>query len=86
LLGLVSEVKVLNALVAGEVTMKSPVGPLADINDAATVERDTPIATLSTHFAQGKVAVVLDHKADGTADVVSILTKMDMIEFMAQGA
>jgi cystathionine beta-synthase len=81
LLGLVSEVKVLNALVHGEVTMKSPVGPLADINDAAIVERDTPISTLSQHFAQGKIAVVLERR-DGTQQVVSLLTKIDLIEHM----
>ncbi|HEY4223210.1 MAG TPA: pyridoxal-phosphate dependent enzyme [Myxococcota bacterium] len=82
LLGLVSEVKVLNALVHGEVTMKSPVGPLADINDAAIVERDTPIATLSQHFAQGKIAVVLERVADGSQGVLSLLTKIDLIEHM----
>jgi cystathionine beta-synthase len=82
LLGLVSEVRVLNALVKGEVTMKSPVGPLADINDAATVERDTPIATLSAHFAQGKIAVVLDHQR---GEVIALLTKIDLIEHMAGG-
>ena len=85
LLGLVSEVKVLNALVHGEVTMKSPVGPLADINDAAIVERDTPIATLSQHFAQGKIAVVLERRADGMQQVLSLLTKIDLIEHMSQG-
>jgi cystathionine beta-synthase len=81
LLGLVSEVKVLNALVHGEVTMKSPVGPLADINDAAIVEKDTPISTLSQHFAQGKIAVVLERR-DGAQQVVSLLTKIDLIEHM----
>jgi cystathionine beta-synthase len=84
LLGLVSEVKVLNALVHGEVTMKSPVGPLADINDAAMVERDTPIATLSQHFAQGKIAVVLERRPDGTQIPVHLLTKIDLIEHMAR--
>ncbi len=84
LTGLVSEVRILNALVHGEVTMKSPVGPLADINDAATVERDTPIATLAQHFAQGKIAVVLERQADGTQHVLSLLTKIDLIEHMAR--
>jgi cystathionine beta-synthase len=84
LLGLVSEVKVLNALVQGDVTMKSHVGPLADINDAAMVERDTPIGTLSQHFAQGKIAVVLERAAGGgQQQVLSLLTKIDLIEHMA---
>ena len=84
LTGLVSEVRILNALVHGEVTMKSPVGPLADINDAATVERDTPIATLAQHFAQGKIAVVLERTPDGKQQVLSLLTKIDLIEHMAR--
>ena len=86
LLGIVSEVKVLNALVKGEVTMKSPVGSLADINDAATVERDTPIGTLSMHFSQGKIAVVLERGSDGKQNVIGLLTKIDLIEHMAAGA
>jgi cystathionine beta-synthase len=84
LLGLVSEVKVLNALVKGEVTMKSPVGPLADIDDAAMVERDTPISTLSQHFAKGKIAVVLERK-DGAQRPVGLLTKIDLIEHISGG-
>ena len=81
LCGLVSEVKVLNALVKGEATMKSPVGPLADLDDAAMVERDTPLQTLSQHFTRGKVAVVVD-RAGGTMTVAGLLTKIDLIEHM----
>lgn len=81
LLGLVSEVKVLNALVKGEATMKSPVGPLADLDDAAMVERDTALITLSQHFSRGKVAVVVDKSKDGVT-VVGLLTKIDLIEHM----
>ncbi len=81
LLGLVSEVQVLNALVRGEATMKSLVGPLADLSDAAMVERDTPLQTLSQHFSRGKVAVVVD-RAGGKVDVVALLTKIDLIEHM----
>lgn len=84
LTGLVSEVKVLNSLVKGEVTMKSPVGPLADINDAAMVERDTPLTTLSAHFSQAKIAVVIDRAAGQTPKVVALLTKIDLIELLAR--
>lgn len=84
LIGLVSEVKVLNSLVKGEVTMKSPVGPLADINDAAMVERDTPVTTLSAHFSQGKIAVVVDRAAGKVPQVVALLTKIDLIELLAR--
>jgi cystathionine beta-synthase len=81
LLGLVSEVKVLNALVKGDATMKSPVGPLAELDEAAMVERDTTLQTLSTHFSRGKVAVVVD-RGDGGVNVVGLLTKIDLIEHM----
>ena len=77
----VSEVKVLNALVRGEATMKSPVGPLADLEDAATVERDTTLATLSQHFARGKVAVVVSRQ-EAAVTVIGLLTKIDLIEHM----
>jgi cystathionine beta-synthase len=81
LLGLVSEVKVLNALVKGDATMKSPVGPLAELDEAAMVERDTTLQTLSMHFSRGKVAVVVD-RAGGGVHVVGLLTKIDLIEHM----
>ena len=85
LIGLVSEVMILNALVKGEVTMKSPVGPLATMDDVAVVERDTTLATLTAHFAQGKVAVVVDRRREG-GDVAGLLTKIDLIEHVAQSA
>jgi cystathionine beta-synthase len=81
LCGMVSEVKVLNALVRGDATMKSPVGPIADLDEAATVERDTPLSTLSQHFARGKVAVVVD-RAGQEVTVKGVLTKIDLIEHM----
>ena len=81
LLGLVSEVKVLNALVKGDATMKSPVGPLAELDEAAMVERDTTLQTLSQHFSRGKVAAVVD-RVGGGVNVVGLLTKIDLIEHM----
>ena len=81
LCGMVSEVKVLNALVRGDATMKSPVGPIADLEEAAMVERDTPLSTLSAHFARGKVAVVVDRKGNEVS-VIALLTKIDLIEHM----
>jgi hypothetical protein len=75
---------VLNALVKGEATMKSPVGALANLDEAAVVERDTALATLSQHVARGKVAVVVDRSGPGGHDltVVGLLTKIDLIEHM----
>jgi hypothetical protein len=71
----------LNALVKGDATMKSPVGPLAELDEAAMVERDTTLQTLSMHFSRGKVAVVVD-RAGGGVHVVGLLTKIDLIEHM----
>ena len=78
LAGIVSEVRVLDALVKGEVTMKSPVGPLADLSDVATVQPDTSLSVLTNHFAEGKTAVVLDDKHA----VVGLMTKIDLIAHM----
>jgi len=76
--GLVSEVQILDALVKGDVTMKSPVGPLATDAGVARVTAQTPLAQLTEEFAAGKTAVVMkDEKA------VGLLTKIDLIEHMA---
>ena len=77
--GVVSEVKVLNALVQGKATMVTPVGELADSNDVATVRTDTSLSTLTDHLAQGKSAVVLDGSR-----VIGVLTKIDLIAHLAQ--
>jgi hypothetical protein len=45
------------------------------------VERDTPLSTLSAHFARGKVAVVVDRKGNEVS-VIALLTKIDLIEHM----
>jgi len=76
--GVVSEVKVLESLVKGSVTMKSPVGPIASLDGVATVTRETSLGVLTQHFAKGKIAIVLD---DGV--VVSLLTKIDLIGYMS---
>ena len=81
LIGLVSEVKVLNALVRGEATMKSPVGPIADEADVARVEASTPLTALAEKFAEWKTAVVMDGDK-----VRAVLTKIDLIEHMINEA
>lgn len=76
--GVVSEVRVLDALVKGEATMKSPVGPLADLQGVAQVRRETSLSDLARAFAEGKIAIVLD----GTR-AVGLVTKIDLIEHLA---
>jgi cystathionine beta-synthase len=76
--GVVSEVKVLESLVKGTVSMKSPVGAMASLDGVATVTKDTSLGVLTQHFAKGKIAIVLD---DGK--VHSLLTKIDLIAHMS---
>ena len=75
--GMVSEVRVLDALVKGEATMRSEVGNLATMDRVTTISEDTTISDLAQKLAEGSVAIVVkDDK------VLSLLTKMDLIEFM----
>lgn len=76
--GVVSEVRVLDALVKGEATMKSPAGSLASLDGVTTVKRETSLAELTRAFADGKIAVVLEGEAP-----VGLVTKIDLIEHMA---
>ena len=76
--GMVSEVRVLDALVKGEATMKSPVGPLASLDMVATVGRDTSLATLTNALADGKIAMVVDDDR-----LIGLVTKIDLIEHVA---
>ena len=76
--GVVSEVQVLDALVLGTATMKTPVSEFSNLESVATVQADTSIGVLTNHFAEDKVAVVLKSgKVDG------LLTKIDLIEHMS---
>lgn len=79
LAGLVSEVKVLDALVNGTATMKSPVGPLATLDSVTTVTKDTSLSVLTSHFAEGKTVVVTEKD-----DVIGVLTQIDLIEHLSQ--
>lgn len=77
--GLVSEVRVLDALVKGEATMKSPVGPLASLDGASTVRRDTSLAQLTQALAGGNVGVV----QDDAGQLIGLVTKIDLLEYVA---
>jgi cystathionine beta-synthase len=78
LVGLVSEVKVLDALVNGAATMKSPVGPLAAMDSVTTVTKSTSIPDLTARFAEGKTVVVIEGD-----DVIGVLTQIDLIEHLS---
>ena len=77
LLGVITEKDLLTFLVTGEAKLDSSVGSLVE-TAFATVEQDTPVATLSGLFNQGTVVLVLQDKR-----ITGVVTKIDLIEFMA---
>ncbi len=74
LLGLVSEVSVLSALLSGKAAMNSPVGPLADANAVVIVSSETSLLELTDLFAKGKTAVVMRE-----GRLAGLVTKIDLI-------
>ena len=78
LVGMISEVTLLNYLLESESNLEKPIGPLVE-KDAASVAPDAPIAKLKEIFAKGKVACVVEN-----GRVVGIVTKIDMIDFLAR--
>jgi cystathionine beta-synthase len=78
LIGIIAEVDLLRHLVSGSGTLDSAVGPLVE-GDYATVSPDTKIELLQNVLSDAKLAIVLDHDK-----VVGIVTKIDLIEFLAK--
>ena len=78
LAGLVSERGLLTALVDGKVRSDTPVGEIAS-TDFAILEPSNSAALLSDLFAQGKTVIVQDG-----ARFTGVLTKIDLIEFVAR--
>lgn len=78
LLGIITEVDLLDYLLSGAGQMEHPIGDIVS-TDAATVGPDTGIDALGDIFNRGQVAIVVDE-----ADVVrGIVTKIDMIDYLA---
>jgi len=78
--GVVAEVDLLRHLVLGQKTLDSDIGELAE-GDYATVTPQTKIELLQSVLADAKIAIV----AEGD-DVVGIITKIDLIDFLARAA
>jgi cystathionine beta-synthase len=78
--GMVAEVDLLRHLVSGEHTLDSQIGGIIE-SDYATVSPDTKIELLQSVLADAKVAIVTDRE-----EVVGIITKIDLIDFLARGA
>jgi cystathionine beta-synthase len=75
--GVVAEVDLLRALVGGNITLDSPVAEVID-DDYATVTPNTRVELLQSVLADAKVAIV-----EESDTVVGIVTKIDLIDFLA---
>ncbi|WP_394833544.1 pyridoxal-phosphate dependent enzyme [Pendulispora rubella] len=76
--GIIAEVDLLRHLVSGAKTLDSTVGELVE-GDYATVTPDTKIELLQGVLSDAKAALVMD----GT-EVVGIVTRIDLIDFLAK--
>jgi cystathionine beta-synthase len=76
--GIVAEVDLLRALVSGGKTLESPIAEVVE-DDYATVTPNTKIELLQGVLADAKVAIVEDRD-----EVVGIVTKIDLIDFLAK--
>ena len=76
--GIVAEVDVLRALVSGGKTLDSPIAEVVE-DDYATVTPNTKLELLQGVLADAKVAIVEERE-----EVVGIVTKIDLIDFLAK--
>jgi len=78
--GMVQEVDLLRHLVRGHGTLDSPIAELVE-SDYATVTPSTKVELLQGVLNDAKIAIVLDREA-----VVGVVTKIDLIDFLARAA
>jgi cystathionine beta-synthase len=78
LCGIIAEVDLLRALVTGGITLDSPITEVLE-DDYVTVTPNTKIELLQGVLSEAKVAIVEDGD-----DVVGIVTKIDVIDFLAK--
>jgi cystathionine beta-synthase len=76
--GIVAEVDLLRALATGGKTLESPITEVVE-NDYATVTPNTKIELLQSVLADSKVAIVEEGGV-----VVGIVTRIDLIDFLAK--
>jgi len=78
--GMVQEVDLLRHLVQGSGTPDSPIAELVE-SDYATVTPSTKVELLQGVLSDAKIAIVLDKES-----VVGVVTKIDLIDFLARKA
>ena len=76
--GIISEVDLLRHMVSGPKTANAAIAPLLE-SDYATVTPDTKIELLQGVLADARAAIVMEHES-----VVGIITKIDLIEYLAK--
>jgi len=76
--GIISEVDLLRHMVSGPKTANAPIAPLLE-SDYATVTPDTKIELLQGVLADARAAIVMERES-----VVGIITKIDLIEYLAK--
>ena len=77
LLGIISEVDLLNALLKDPGSVDRPVGDLVDQN-YVVVPPDAPVSRLASLLAEGKVALVQEE-----GRIRAVVTKIDLIDHVA---
>ncbi len=80
LTGAVGEVDLLRYLVSGEHSLDSPVGPLVE-SDYATVSPRTPIEQVQSILNDVRMVIVTENE-----QLIGIVTKIDMIDYLARRA
>jgi cystathionine beta-synthase len=80
LLGAVAEVDLLRYLVSGEHSLESPVEALVE-SDYATISLETRIENVQGLLNDARMAIVLDGD-----DIVGVVTKIDLIDYLARRA
>ncbi len=78
LVGLITEVDLLSAMMAGEATGDDPAANFVDQN-FKSITLGTPISELSAAFRSGQIALVIDK-----TKVVGIVTKIDLVDFLSK--
>jgi len=77
MVGMISEVDLLNALLKDPDAVGRPVGELVDQN-YVMVPPDAPVSRLAAIFSEGKVALVEEN-----GKIAAVVTKIDLIDHMA---
>src|SRR5881296_3387730 len=77
LVGLITEVRLLKAMLDDPANVDRPVKELVE-QSYASVSPETPVSRLSQIFAEGNVAVMLDG-----SHATAVITKIDLIDYLA---